>query len=386
MEACFLYFGPFLHSSRGKKEIKTLAKNGVNVTVLAYAGKSFRSNKKDLGQADYNVIRYEIPDSRFKIIRVTSLVGFILWMIKKAIRFEVIHIHSPWLLPIAWVVRLLRRMFYRKRAKVIYDCHELEFDKAGLSNFGRMMIVFFENYFIRSCDHVITVTQGINDRYSEKYGISHNKVIMNLPFHKSVSVNSKLRDQNDIGHDKTIFIYAGRLCEGRGIKEWVEACSKLNHLDVVFVMVGYGPMETWCREQAAQFENVYFNEVIPQEELIEYITAADFGVNTPPLSCDSRILAMPNKLFEYMMAGLAVVVCDNSTRAEYVKHNQCGVVSQSSSVDCIVNVIKEALLLDKGPLRKKSLELSRTYSWESQETLLLAMYGIKVLNHAQGYR
>ena len=55
-------------------------------------------------------------------------------------------------------------------------------------------------------------------------------------------------------------------------------------------------------------ERVHLIGPVPLEALLSYTAQADIGVSLLEDSCENHRLALPNKLFEYLAAGLPVVV------------------------------------------------------------------------------
>lgn len=88
---------------------------------------------------------------------------------------------------------------------------------------------------------------------------------------------------------------------------------------------------------------------------------------------------MPNKLFEYGMAGLPVIVSNMFDMAEYVQLNKCGLVLNELDVASVHNVIEAVQGENVPELSKRSYESACRNAWEVQEQKMLKAYN-KILD------
>ena len=107
---------------------------------------------------------------------------------------------------------------------------------------------------------------------------------------------------------------------------------------------------------------------IEQGELINYTAAADVGLSLIENISLSYYYALPNKLFEYIMAEVPVVVSNLPQMAEVVKEYKIGDVVELEEKGSLVNCLKN-LLTDNKKLfayKQNCFEASKRLNWEKE--------------------
>lgn len=200
-----------------------------------------------------------------------------------------------------------------KHAKIYYNSRELYAFLGGLRNRPRLqsLITSIERYFIKKVDLVLTTGEMDSEFLEKFYGISNTLVIRNIPLYQLPSTKIDFRKIYNIADDKIILLYQGVLLEGRGIPLIMKALTKLPQM--VLVLVGDGEQKDNFQQMADELEisrRVIFVGSINQQELINYTCGGDIGLSLIENISISYYHALPNKLFEYIMAGLPVF-CSN---------------------------------------------------------------------------
>ena len=83
---------------------------------------------------------------------------------------------------------------------------------------------------------------------------------------------------------------------------------------------------------------------------------------------------MPNKLFEYIMAGLPVVVSDMLEMVKFVTDNKLGTVVIDRTPEAILTAIEKLYKQDSCMLHENALKAGKLYSWEVQEEKMILAY------------
>jgi glycosyltransferase involved in cell wall biosynthesis len=166
-------------------------------------------------------------------------------------------------------------------------------------------------------DVVITVSPSIADEYVLMYGIKRPALVLNAPEYKEVEKRDIFREKFGISKECKIFLYQGGLSPKRGILEFARYIDGRENL--AYVIMGYGVLEDEIKEFAKSSENVFFHEAVPPDVLLEYTSSADIGICIEEPICRSWDYALANKLFEYLMVGLDVVVGGVSEMKRFVK-------------------------------------------------------------------
>ena len=83
---------------------------------------------------------------------------------------------------------------------------------------------------------------------------------------------------------------------------------------------------------------------------------------------------MPNKFFEYAMAGLPILVSDLPEMHTLVEKYECGIVCESVTPDEIIKGVRKLLSMDLKKLGTNARNMAKDYSWEVQEKKLFSLY------------
>ena len=90
------------------------------------------------------------------------------------------------------------------------------------------------------------------------------------------------------------------------------------------------------------YKNIYFHKAVSPDVLLDYTSSADFGISTIEDSCLSYRYCLPNKMFEYLMAGIPVIVSNLYEMKRLVESNMVGTVAKENTSDVLKEAIKEA--------------------------------------------
>lgn len=274
------------------------------------------------------------------------------------------------------------------RPHVIYDAHEFV---AGLAVSGARTQravdgwAALERQFIRSADRVITVADGLAERLQALHHLERRPaVVHNAPIAwgagaadsaTATGSSRSLRGECGIGPDVKLAVYSGALSAARGVDTAVEALGLLPDLHLAVVAVPYPhPMEARLREIAARVgaaDRLHLVPPVPSHEVPSYLSQADVAVS--PILGDSVSYdeALPNKLFEFLHAGLPMVVSDCRAVAQFVTEHGLGAVFRAGDVDDLARGLREVLA---DPPHPDTTDLRREYSWQGQEPHLIAVY------------
>lgn len=218
-------------------------------------------------------------------------------------------------------------MAKKNKAKLYYNSREFYAFLGGLRNksFHQKVISSIEKSFIHNPDLVLTTGEMDSEFLQEFYGINNTLVIRNLPVYKEPDKIVDLREKLNLNNEVKIFLYQGVILEGRGIELFIRNLKKIEN--AVFVIIGDGPFRSTF-EKIAEEENltdrVFFLGKVPHEELINYSAGADFGLVLIENISKSYYYALPNKLFEYIAAGLPVISSNLPQMRKVVENYKVG--------------------------------------------------------------
>lgn len=285
----------------------------------------------------------------------------------KGKNYSVIHCHDTMILPVGLVLRLF------KEVCLVYDAHELESDRNGVGWFLGFLILMIERVSWNSIDHLVVVSDSIGKWYCENLSEKAYTVVLNAPVYEAFDRREKgnfLRAKFQIPENEKIFVYVGILGPGRGVELLCETFA-LPLVSSHLVFVGFGDYEDRVLEVAMEEENIHFHPRVKHEEVVPLLSSADFGLCLIENVSLSDFYCLPNKLFEYLFAGLPVVACDFPEIAALLDSLDCGrtVGYDKQSLEALIRELateSQVLSVDADALAP--------LSWQSQASKLAAMY------------
>lgn len=269
-------------------------------------------------------------------------------------------------------------------AKVVYDAHELERHRNAEWTAARHLIIdSLEKFGIRRADAVITVSEGIADWYAREYGTARPSVVLNSPPLSAAVVagdpTEDLRGQLGLPADARVVAYVGKVTRGRGVETLVGA---LEHLGPDYHLVVLGPRESYDAQierlatTAGVRERLHLLPPVPSATVPRTIATADVSATPIENVCLSYDLALPNKLFDSLYAGVPVVVSDLTEMAAFVREHEIGEVRrQGDATDFASGIAAVVAQRPKGLADADRLRaLREAVSWETQAARLREVY------------
>jgi glycosyltransferase involved in cell wall biosynthesis len=260
----------------------------------------------------------------------------------------------------------------RLKVPVVYDCHELERGTIGASSgIWKFFTAWLEKTFLPKASAVIVVNDSIADWYENEYGF-RPYVLKAYPDARWQSVDSdktKFRSKFGIPENDIIFLYQGGLMKGRRVEQLIEVFEQAAS-DRHLVFMGYGELEPLVRESASRCSRIHFHEAVPPDQVLSYTTSADVGISGMEYVSLSNYYSLPNKIMEYIHAGIAVLSPDFPEMRKVVLENKCGWVHEEStdSIRTQVNNLTKAEIAEKAA---NSVVARSSLTWESQEHVLI---------------
>lgn len=370
----------FKNDSRVLKENISLQKAGYEVQVVALHEEPLAEFEEVQNIPVHRVKLKTRGWSKQKLIQLIKYFEFIYKVVKQYKKSDIIHCNDLNSLPIGVIIK----KFFNKDVKIVYDAHEYEINDVPNQSQRSIKIKYYvEKFFIKYADKVITVSNAIADEYVKLYGIEKPALVLNTPPYKEIKKKNIFRETFGINENQTIFLYQGGLSKGRGIEILIEAFKSLEEegrrkkeedTKSVIVFMGYGPLENMIKETSKEYKNIYFHQAVSPDVLLDYTSSADFGISTIEDSCLSYRYCLPNKMFEYLMAEIPVIVSNLYEMKRLVVTNKIGVVAKENSPEGLKEAIEEAVKLDKEELKTNIQKVKTIYNWEEQEKVLLNVY------------
>jgi len=378
MKIVMLVLNNFTHDARVHKEAKTLAAAGHEVTVLAYQDGAAPDSEHLEG---FQVKRIALRTDTWRVIGLRQFLRYFEFTFRAAhvamkLNPDVCHAHAIQALPACWLASRLQR------CHLIYDAHEFEqgrdfINAKNVPSLMRRAWSLPETLFIRKA-HVITVSDSLAEALAETYHIPKPLVVRNCPESAPQALNSNwLRMNYNIPETSVIVLYQGKLHKGRGLENLVQSVKFLR--GITLVIVGDGPLNDALQLMAKNLPHstqVIFVGHVPLEELPMVTASANMGVILTQNTCLNHYYSLPNKLFEYMQAGIPVIGSNLPEIAHIIENHGIGRIVDVENPQAIAAGIQH---LVNNPHDCQKMKLSTTqsakiYNWYNEGAKLLALY------------
>jgi glycosyltransferase involved in cell wall biosynthesis len=293
-------------------------------------------------------------------------------LLEKAIHLnaDIYHLHDPELLPMGLKLKSLGH-------RVIFDSHEdvpaQMLDKPYLNKSLLWMLskclAVYESWACAKFDGVIAATPFIRDKFLRIN--LHTLDINNFPFLK------ELENASSWAEKRREVCYIGGIAKIRGIQEVCAALALLKS-DARLNLGGLFSEPSLENEVKSLLSWVHVKSMgfLDRNGVREVLSRSMAGLVTY-LPLPNHIDAQPNKMFEYMSAGIPVIASDFPLWREIIGGNNCGLLVDpldptaiAKAIDYLVENPKEAQRM--GENGRRAVEVR--YNWESEEKKLLRFY------------
>jgi glycosyltransferase involved in cell wall biosynthesis len=199
-----------------------------------------------------------------------------------------------------------------RRRPLIFDAHELPLVEPNITRWRRLCALARAalRAMMKRCAGVITVSPPIVDELRRRYGGPPAVLVRNIPPYQPPVASKRLHETLQIDTRTRIALYQGNLQADRGLDRLVLA-GRFLQPGIVIVLMGKGAMRAELEALAARegvYDRVFILPPVPYADLLAWTASADAGlIIYPPSYSPNVLMCMPNKLFEYVMAGLPVI-------------------------------------------------------------------------------
>lgn len=383
---CVLLNGPIKNDHRVIKVIETLSvQNQIDLYYIEGGAKD-----KSIFNSRVRLFTFIRKETTWKKIIIHSLFWieykfFVKAILKEGITYDFVWCNDlPTLYPGEKIAKHIG-------AKLIYDTHEIYLEtlnqffpsnpKLWKSVVYRFSLIFMKTFgsiaeqrLIRKAKTVITVNMSLANYFRKKYEVNKIEIIMNFPKAIKLDLNKIIDFRKDYKFESTskILIYQGVLNKGRGLNLLISSMKKISE-EIKLIIVGDGFIKEELQELTKELnliERVKFIDKVPLDKLLYYTSGADLGINLLENLNLSKKLASPNKLYEYIHAGIPVICSNTIENKKVIDRYKIGCLV-NNNIDDISHKINTFMMKD---MKINTLECKRAaeeYNWENQEKKLL---------------
>jgi glycosyltransferase involved in cell wall biosynthesis len=370
---------------RSMRAATTFRKEGLAVSVIDVVDASRQTAEEDIDGIHLNHII--IPgwhSSRrsellFLITALRTFFRSLILLLQSGA--DIYHATELNALPACCIAAILRRK------PLVYEAYELHipFPETTIAFWRRSakLINCLLASILPRCAGVIATTPFYVQEMQKHFHVRKVSLVRNIPPYRSVPRNDRLRQYLGLSKETRIALYHGRLQRNRGLDTLVRAAGFLEKNTVIVLMgEGYGSTQKELEELITRegvADRVKFVPRTPlYEDLLNWVVSADIGLvlYTPSYSLAVKLI-LPNKLFEYIMAGVPVLATQLDAVEEIIRTYEVGQIVTSVEPEAIGAAIN-TLLSDDTALHRMSqnaLEAAKnTLNWEKESLQLVRLY------------
>ncbi|MBN8647341.1 MAG: glycosyltransferase [Caulobacterales bacterium] len=239
--------------------------------------------------------------------------------------------------------------------KVVYDSHEFALEEYAQNwawrTFERPIAMNIEKKFIKQTMALSAVSLSIAKELQKTYDLNVPCIeILNAPEYKEINERAP-----EVGNEIKV-LYHGIVAPGRGLEAAISSIANWNKEFTFYVR---GPASTEYLESlkdlvsSLNLENrVNFLSPVPMIDLVASAREFDVGFFALPNYSAQNRFALPNKFFEYIQAGLCLLVSDLPEMKRFIDEYGCGTLIEGASE---ANIAKAINALDKNKIMQMKL-------------------------------
>jgi glycosyltransferase involved in cell wall biosynthesis len=376
LQVVMLLLNPYTNDTRVEKEAASLRDAGYRVTILALADENLPRIEVRGGIVVHRIPRPTWPPLlRFFSHRRRMLTAL------QGLGPDIIHADDTETLDVAAIAAS------RLHVPFVYDAHELWLERVRRDrsrvywSLARAYFARIERRYLRRAAACITVSAPIARHLEAAYGLDEVAVVPNYPQDEPAPAERELRSlpgADEIPRDAPIVLYLGNATAGRGIEYLIAAMARVPHGHLV--LLGAAEQGATVQRRALQYgvsDRVHALPRVAPDEVVAYAASATIGVSPIPPTSLSYRYSLPNKLFQYMQAGLPVVASDFPQVREIVEETGAGTTVDPVDVRALATAI-ERYLADPA-LRREAGErgqraVRERFNWSVSAAVLREVY------------
>lgn len=260
-------------------------------------------------------------------------------------------------------------------APYVYDSHEFATEeyaeRLDWRLFQQPLVREIERRHIARAAAITSVSPGISDALARTYEpAAPVMTLRNLPVYAASAYR--------LCGERIAVLYHGVVGPGRGLEA---AISGVPTWPAVFDLTIRGPGQTdyinGLRQLAVAHGvtgRVTFDPPVPMNQLVESARPFDIGLMALPGHSDHNAFALPNKVFEYLMAGLAICVSDLPEMARVVHTTGAGFLCGDGNRDAIAKSLARVTPDEINVMKQKALVAAQTLHFDAEAAQVEQIY------------
>jgi glycosyltransferase involved in cell wall biosynthesis len=256
-----------------------------------------------------------------------------------------------------------------KRKRLVYDSHEYFTEVPELINRPKVQFIWkcIESSILPKVKYSYTVGQKIADAYKKKYRVKMG-VVRNFP-----TIKPK---ETKVESDRKVVLYQGALNIGRGLEELIESFNYVSNAELQ--IAGTGDIESELKSLTKDLKlesKIKFLGRLSILDLHKTTMKANLGVSLEKGMGLNYEYAVPNKIFDYIQAGVPVLYSPLVEVVDLLSPYVIGESLESHDPMIMGQQINRMLISSENEFWKaECAKAALIFNWEKEEEKLLNIF------------
>ena len=240
--------------------------------------------------------------------------------------------------------------------RVLYDAHEFSLGiniDIPLSKTYQSYQQFLFSRYGSFVDRRITVAKRFEALYHDYFEWTFD-IVRNSPFYQESKFKPALQDEIHLVHH-------GGAMPGRFLESFIKMMETVDHRFYLhfYLMPTYWSYLENLKRLAKKNSHIIFHDPVPPSLLVQELSRYDIGIPLIDVEKRSYINSLPNKFFDFIMAGLMVAVSPLPMMKKYIDEYQIGMYSIDRSPENLAELLNSLTTNQINRFKKRSLEAAK---------------------------
>lgn len=362
-------FSDLSHDARVSRQIDFI-KDQNEVTAICYNGKENNGYVLHKIHKTKFTPLVKIISSFYLLLRLHLLAWHVMYRTKEVIQelskksFDVIIANDVESLPLAFALK--------GNAKIIFDAHEYAprhfEDKLIWRIFFQPFNVYLCKKYIPLVDKMLTVGKGLANEYRTHFGVTPT-IITNATWYCDIQPSQT--------SDKIRLIHHGGSTPSRKLELMIEMMQYLDDrftLDLMLIVPQLASSKTsgyidYLKNLAVHDKRITFQPALKSDELIPFLNQYDVGVFLLPPINFNYANTLPNKLFDFIQARLAIAIGPTPEMKEIVENYKNGVVAGDFTAQSLAQKLNSLTIKDINAMKLQSGKAAKELTAEVNKSI-----------------
>ena len=275
--------------------------------------------------------------------------------------YQVVLVEDVDILPFAFEVT-------EKKEKIIFDAREYFPQEIGGNILWRIFIQKYRKYlceaYLKKCKNVLTVSNGLKNLYKKNYSIDA-LLFRSVPQYSDITVKA-------LCVDKVRMVHHGIANPDRCLETMIDVFDGLNdRYELNFYLKGNESYISCLKERAKNSPNIKFHKPVAYNNILPMLEQYDIGFYLLEPSGPNTQYALPNKLFEFIQARLAVVIGPSMDMADIVNEFNCGFVADNFNPKAMTRLLNNLTNEEIATAKKRSNVAAKVLCYEEESKKII---------------